>query len=540
MGMLKKAVHLFRESARERWGFTVFSVVLFFVVSCIEYLIYVGMIYAVFWALGTKSVEGMAAVALVCAAVAILYLGLCYYQNVYVDMNTFQISAAAERRAMQRLHLFDSKAAPEGSGEEILSIVRQGSSALAIYFSTYSRILAGMAVLAALVAYGLGSSVYILILLGVTIAMTAAGLWLSGRIMRQTEESRQDALSACERSAGFAAQGIYLRCFGPDAAAREYGQYRQDRAQAWTILWRQEKGIGFVRSFQEAAGAVLKGGLGRMCYPDYENGRMSYDEIATALNSYDRLRQTISRQVYPYQQAARTGVAISRLEGWYQPPVSREGSACGEIEAKDVCFWAEGRQILKKVSFRLQAGEHVALVGENGSGKTTLLRCLLGLLSFQEGEVLYDGQAWNGLSYGQRRACFSWIPNQACLFEGSADYNMEMNRGEGEDADKTALCEAFALHKGADENVLHFSDGEQQRVNILRGLCHKAAWIIADEPTARLQRALSRQAMERLLESAQTCLVITHEREHLELFDRLLVLRNGELVYDGAPGGYEA
>ena len=72
MGMLKKAVHLFRESARERWGFTVFSVVLFFVVSCIEYLIYVGMIYAVFWALGTKSVEGMAAVALVCAAVAIL------------------------------------------------------------------------------------------------------------------------------------------------------------------------------------------------------------------------------------------------------------------------------------------------------------------------------------------------------------------------------------------------------------------------------------------------------------------------------------
>ena len=46
--------------------------------------------------------------------------------------------------------------------------------------------------------------------------------------------------------------------------------------------------------------------------------------------------------------------------------------------------------------------------------------------------------------------------------------------------------------------------------------------------------------MERLLESAQTCLVITHEREHLELFDRLLVLRNGELVYDGAPGGYEA
>lgn len=537
----KKAMHLFREGADECRRFSMFAAALFLVMSCFEYLLYTVIIYAVFRALDTGSVERLFTTALICGAGGAFYLFLCYISNVYVDMNAFRIITLMERRAMKRLHLLNGGTAiGEKAGEELLNTAQQGARALASYFLNYSRILSGMAVLGFLCIYSLGNSFYILLLLIATVLVTGAGLLLTRRILRGTEKDRQDSLADCEKTAARAVQGIFLRCFGRDAARREYGQYDQARIRFWQALWRQERGLCFIRSMQESIAVMLKGSLGRMSYPDYVSGRIGYDEVATAVNSYDRIREVISRQIYPYQQAARSRVAIDRLEEWYQSEVSREKEACETIRVEGLSFKVGGRPILKNICFSLHQGEKVALIGENGSGKTTLLRCLLGFITPEEGGISYGGQPLSGLTYGQRRSFFSWIPNQAMLFAGPADRNIRMNQDEEEEGngELSALQQSLLPGKKEDEDVLHFSDGEKQRVNILRGLSHGAAWLIADEPTARLQQSLGRRAMEQILGSADTCLVVTHEMEHLELFDRVLVLREGQLVYDGTPSGW--
>lgn len=539
MNFWKRAFYLLDKSAKECKRLALVSTLLSFILGIAEYLLMMVILYSVFSALQTGKMDNLLITAIFCSVGAVVYLILCYFKNVYSDLNWFRINVFGERRAVKQLHQMNSlNPIREQSEETLLNTIRQGSSGLSIFLSSTSRISSAMAVLILLIGYSVNRSLSILVILTIILVLTFAGLVLSWRILFLLEPLRQKSLVICEKSAGLAASGIVLRCFGKEAVKQEIRQFQADREQLWATTWRQERKLSLTRSLQDSLLLMLKGSLPRCFYSDYTNNRLSYDEMSTAINSFEQVRQVISRQVYPYQQAVRAKTALVHLERWYQYSCDDQRQHCDCIEVRSLFLEINGKTILRDINFTLKKGEHVALIGANGSGKSTLLRCLMGFLEPQKGQLLYQNQELEGLSYEQRRGFFTWIPNQAMLFSTTVERNIQMNQDEDESVDLTALIQSIGLNKEKTDFVSRFSDGEQQRVNILRALAHQSDWLVADEPTARLQQSLSYNAIKQILDSNESCLIVTHQLEQLKLFDRVLVMESGKLIYDGPACEY--
>ena len=206
---------------------------------------------------------------------------------------------------------------------------------------------------------------------------------------------------------------------------------------------------------------------------------------------------------------------------------------------------------LRGLSFRLGAGERVALVGENGAGKTTLVKVLLGLYRPTGGRVLYGGRDLEGLDLRAVR------DRQAAVFQDHVRYAFTLwenvGYGRAERVGDRAAVEAAAARGGADdvaaslpagyETLLtrqfsggtDLSGGQWQRVAVSRGLMREAPLLVLDEPTAALDPVAEADAFRRFAAVARgrTAILVSHRLGFARLCDRVLVLRGGELVEQG-------
>ena len=209
------------------------------------------------------------------------------------------------------------------------------------------------------------------------------------------------------------------------------------------------------------------------------------------------------------------------------------------------------QQTLQGVSFSVQKGEWVVLLGANGSGKSTLARLANGLLLPNIGEVVVDGiSSWKHDKLPQLRKLVGLVAqdpdNQivsTTVFDevafGPQNLGWEPQRiytSVSEALNKVGLPEdEFAKR---DPNSL--SGGEKQRVVIAAILAMEPSYIVLDEPTAMLDPAARAQVLEAVALTAEDnhgVLHITHNLEEAASADRVLVLDQGKLVYDGAPEG---
>ena len=202
-------------------------------------------------------------------------------------------------------------------------------------------------------------------------------------------------------------------------------------------------------------------------------------------------------------------------------------------------------QALKNVTLDIRRGEFAAIMGKSGSGKSTLLH-QLGLLDTPtEGEITIDGVEISGLSDSEstrfRLEKFGYVFQEyAILPEMTALENvylpaMALGLSQGECIRKGMdALEKVGLTERADHRPREMSGGEQQRVAIARALINKPKILFADEPTANLDSASSKQILElfRGLNRGmgQTILMVTHELEDADLVDRVIWLADGEVV----------
>ena len=200
---------------------------------------------------------------------------------------------------------------------------------------------------------------------------------------------------------------------------------------------------------------------------------------------------------------------------------------------------------LKNVTLDIRRGEFAAIMGKSGSGKSTLLH-QLGLLDTPtEGEITIDGVEISGLSDSEstkfRLEKFGYVFQEyAILPELTALENVylpAMALGSSRDECVTKGMDALekvGLTERADHRPREMSGGEQQRVAIARALINKPKILFADEPTANLDSASSKQILElfRGLNRGmgQTILMVTHELEDADLVDRVIWLADGEVV----------
>jgi ATP-binding cassette subfamily B protein len=203
------------------------------------------------------------------------------------------------------------------------------------------------------------------------------------------------------------------------------------------------------------------------------------------------------------------------------------------------------------VSFRVGAGERVAIVGPNGAGKSTLLRLVLRLTDPTAGSVLLDGRDVRDYTLASLRRTTSVVFQDSVLFGLTVGENIALGRdGATPEAVRAAAERAHLdaliarLPQGYDTPVRHrgglFSGGERQRIALARALLRDGRIWLLDEPTGGLDATTARELVALLLDTTaeRTMLWVTHDPAILPRLDRVLVLEEGRAAFTGTPDEY--
>ena len=199
---------------------------------------------------------------------------------------------------------------------------------------------------------------------------------------------------------------------------------------------------------------------------------------------------------------------------------------------------------LDDISFNIEKGEYVAVMGPSGSGKSTLLNIVGGLDTLTAGTVTLDGDRIDNRDENAlvnvRRGRISYVFQQYHLLPSlTAVENVLLPLtfcgvcGEREKA--LALLDRVGLTKRADHKPSELSGGEQQRVAIARALANDPALILADEPTGNMDRKTGAQILaifDELNRDGHTIIMVTHDPETARHAGRTIVLQDGRIVED--------
>ena len=222
----------------------------------------------------------------------------------------------------------------------------------------------------------------------------------------------------------------------------------------------------------------------------------------------------------------------------------------GAIDFCDVDFhYADARTedaVFRGFNLHIPAGQRVGLVGRSGSGKTTLTTLLLRLADLSGGSIKIDGQDIAHVSQVSLRQHIAYVPQEPLLFHRTVRENIAYGRPDAtEDEILRAAREANALEfierlpRGLDTQVgergVKLSGGQRQRIAIARAILMDAPILVLDEATSALDsesEKLIQDALENLMRD-RTSLVIAHRLSTVAALDRIVVIRDGEIVEDG-------
>jgi ABC-type bacteriocin/lantibiotic exporter with double-glycine peptidase domain len=218
----------------------------------------------------------------------------------------------------------------------------------------------------------------------------------------------------------------------------------------------------------------------------------------------------------------------------------------GRIELREVSFQYSGESAfaLKNISWRIEPGQKVALVGATGSGKSTLAAILLGLFRPTRGEIYYDGIPLRDLNCQTLRNQFGVVLQDPVIFSGSIRQNIGFGlqnyllQDMVEAAKKACLHEEIIRMPMGYETVIseggtNLSGGQRQRLALARALVRRPSMLLLDEATSHLDSLTEMSVDQNLGELSCTRIVIAHRLSTIRNADQILALKDGEVVEHG-------
>ena len=216
-----------------------------------------------------------------------------------------------------------------------------------------------------------------------------------------------------------------------------------------------------------------------------------------------------------------------------------------KLEIRNIQKEYEGSPLLKGISFEVNTGEVLCLLGRSGSGKSTLLRIIAGIEDCEGGQVLWDGEDMSTVPTHLRRfglmfQDYALFPHLNVHDNVAFGLRMQGEQKESIESKVAAALDRVNLTGFAGRSVTDLSGGEQQRVALARALAPEPRLLMLDEPLAALDRALRAQLQEELRQvlhrAGIPAIYVTHDQdEALALGDRIALLNEGEIVQIGRP-----
>jgi ABC-2 type transport system ATP-binding protein len=217
------------------------------------------------------------------------------------------------------------------------------------------------------------------------------------------------------------------------------------------------------------------------------------------------------------------------------------------IEAVNISKSFGSEHVLRGINLSLESGRINGVLGPSGAGKTTLVKCLIGILGLSGGTVTINGVEIPNLKLMDS---IGYMAQQDALYEDLTGLQNLIFFGQlkgmsKKDALSSAhlLMELVGLDKDKSKKVVHYSGGMKRRLSLTAALIGDPRIIVLDEPTVGIDpvlRELFWQEFDRLKALGRTIIVTTHVMDEADKCDRLLLIRDGKIIQDGAPAALKS
>ncbi len=308
----------------------------------------------------------------------------------------------------------------------------------------------------------------------------------------------------------------------------------------------------FVTLFVESVVCVILGYGGYLVYiGEFDAGRLV--EFIGYFNSVIWPVMAVSELI---DMTSRGRASVKRISELLDAPVDVKDRADvreiapirGDIEFRDLSFtFPDGeREALKHVSFKINAGENVGIVGKTGAGKTTIVDLMLRIYNIGDGMLFIDGEDVNTIPIRQVRAAAAYVPQDNFLFSDTIKSNISFYTDEENMEDIVRV----ATMADVDGNIQEFSEGydtllgergvtvsggQKQRISIARALLKDAPILILDDSVSAVDTKTERSILENLKRErvGKTTILIAHRISTVEHMDKIILVEDGNVTAVG-------
>lgn len=475
-----------------------------------------------------------------------------YFGDQLAVRTRYQLSTAYYKHLLSLPQSYFDK----GSMGKVINRLYRAISDITSFLQLFSNNLLQMLIttiltLIVLAFYGWQLALLFIILIPANFYLTAR---TSGRWQRVEREKNKHFDRASGRFAEVIGQVRLVKSF--IAEKREYQQFDTDMRAMIGLTATQSKhwhGMNFVRTV--VFGAIQAATLTFVFY-FASTKRLSIGDIALLVMLIQQAGaplRGLSFFVDSYQRAVTNSrdyiEAMAITPELSQDNRTRLNVSRGDIRFDHVSFaYSDGVRVLNDISFTINKGEKVALVGESGGGKTTIANLLMGLYSVTDGSILIDDHNIGKVRHADVRASIATVFQESALFSGTIRENIAYGRPDATDDDimkaaKTANADTFInkFENGLDTEIgergITLSGGQRQRISIARAVLKDAPILILDEATSSLDSRAEhevQEALDRLMKN-RTTLIIAHRLSTIAGVDRIVTLKNGCVDEVGTP-----